>query len=232
MGFRRKSKPKRSRKTYRRRYRKRNIPKTITVAQTLPDKLRVKLSDVFTDSISTTLSDTFYEFALNGCYDPYLGTGGGQPQGFDQYMAMYTKYRVKASSISCYYFNKENSGITQVSIVPNWQADTSIRTYFHPEQLQYCKYRRYASESGGGGRSVGTVKHYMSVKKLVGSKQSNFDDDFEGDVSRNPDGNGLCYWYVLIQDAIDSSGLSLMGELTVRITYYVEFYGRKVLADS
>lgn len=234
MVFRRKQRSrKRTRKNYRRKRSYKKVPRTITVAQTLPDKIRVKLSDVFTDSVSTTLADTFYEFAMNGCYDPYLGTGGGQPQGFDQWMSLYRQYRVKACKISVYYFNKENAGVTQVSIIPNWKGDSSIRTYFHPEQLQYCKYRRFASESGGGGHATGYINHYMSPAKIVGNKKAvDSDDDFFGTDSANPTSAGLCYWYVLVQDAINQNGTDLHGELTVKLTYYTEFYGRRVLADS
>lgn len=202
----------------------------VKISQTLPDSVKVKLSDVYTDNVSTTTSDTFFEFAMNGCYDPYLGIGGGQPQGFDQWMAMYKNFRVHSSAISVYYNNELTSGVTQVSIVPNFGSDNTLRTYFNPSQLQYCKYRRFTSEAGGKGS--GTVSHYMSVGKISGNKTAyKNSEDFWGNSVSNPNGDGLCVWYVLVQDPINA-GLSLNGQILVKLTYYVEFFGRKALQDS
>lgn len=230
MAFRRKPKNQSYRKRrYPKKYRKANAIKTVRIAQTIPDRVSVKLSDVFTDDITTSFADTFYEFAMNGCYDPYLGTGGGQPQGFDQWIGMYEKYRVKACKISCYFNNTTGTASpVQLSIVPNWRGDSSIRTYFNPSQLQYCRYRRFINN---GGKTDGYVTSYMSIKKIVGTKMSGIDADFDGTVTTNPNNEGICIWYVLVQDPVNG-GLSITGQIIVKLTYYVEFYGRRVLADS
>jgi len=207
-------------------------PRTVSLGKTLPDRIRVKLSDSWAGSVSTTNADTYFEVALNGMYDPDLTGAGGQPQGFDQYAAMYKYYRVVASSISFYYFNTDNAYITQVSIIPHYKRDDTIRTYVDPQQLKYCKYRRFANESGGGGKAVGTLNHYMSVAKLLGNaSMAKNDDTFAAAVESNPGSTGLCYWYILIQDPV-TSGSTLHGQYILKVTYYAEFYGSRVLADS
>jgi len=216
-------------------YRKRNYkpsPRTVSLGKTLPDRIRVKLTDSWAGQVSTTNANTYFEVALNGMYDPDLTGTGGQPQGFDQYAAMYKYYRVIASSISIYYFNTDNAYITQISIIPHYKRDDTIRTYTNPEQLKHCKFKRFANESGGGGRATGTLSHYMTVSKLHGNPiQTHNDDLFSASVDSNPGSTGLCYWYVLIQDPV-SNAATLHGDYIMTVNYYAEFYGSKVLADS
>jgi len=234
----------RTRKTYKPKapaYRKRRSikrrktkskPRTVSLGKTLPDRIRVKLTDSWAGQISTTNSDTYFEVALNGMYDPDITSTGGQPQGFDQYAAMYKYYRVIASSISIYYFNTDNAYITQISIIPHYKRDDTIRTYTNPEQLKHCKFKRFANESGGGGKSTGTLSHYMTVSKLVGNRlMTKNDDTFGAAVEANPGSAGLCYWYVLFQEPITGTG-ELQGDYIVTVNYYAEFYGARILADS
>jgi hypothetical protein len=198
------------------------------ISQAFPDTMRVILTDTYTDGVSTSTADTFYEFSMNGAYDPYLGTGGGQPYGFDQWSALYRQYRVHKASISV-YFRNTSGGLVQVSVIPNFQGNSAIRTYFNPEQLPYCKYKRFPPAPVT--TSTGSVVSEMSIEKICGSKRYLYDDDFLGTASSNPSATGLCYWYVLIQDPI-MAAMNITGDLIVKLSYDVEFQGRVVQTDS
>lgn len=56
-----------------------------------------------------------YQFSANGLFDPRSATGGHQPRGFDQYMAMYDHAIVKSSTARVYFDNNaEASGMLGV----------------------------------------------------------------------------------------------------------------------
>jgi len=225
------SKPRKFRGKARSSKKKSVISRPVNMGKVFPDSVRVKLVETSVKNISTTTADTYLEYALNGLYDPDITGTGGQPVGFDQYASLYKNYRVMASSISVYYFNTENSAITQISIIPQLKRDNAIRTYLNPEQHKRCRYKRYANESGGGGRATGTVKHYCSMKSLSGNNLYKTESEYGPLVTANPGDDFLAMWYVLIQDPVNT-GTSLHGQAIIKITYYAEFFNLKHLADS
>jgi len=64
---------------------------------------RLRYVENFTLAGTTTVQSRSY--ALNGLYDPYLGTGGHQPSGFDTWMAMYGFYNVMGCKATMKYAN-------------------------------------------------------------------------------------------------------------------------------
>lgn len=192
-----------------------------------PDKIRVRLKDSHSFVVSTTLQDDYYEFALNGMYDPYLGVGGGQPYGFDQWGALYNNYRVLAAGCTATFYNNGTTQPIRLTILPNPKDDTAMRLFQDPQQLPLSK-SGIASGTNHGDAIV-TVSNYVSMNKLVG-RQAAVDDDFKGTISSNPDANGLAKWYVTLQS--QSHAANFTGTLYVELVYYAEFTGRKRQADS
>jgi len=64
---------------------------------------RVRYVEFFTLAGTTTVASRTY--ALNGLYDPYLGTGGHQPSNFDFWMQMYGFYNVVKCHVTMQYMN-------------------------------------------------------------------------------------------------------------------------------
>uniref|UniRef100_UPI0040483EE1 hypothetical protein n=1 Tax=Limnohabitans sp. TaxID=1907725 RepID=UPI0040483EE1 len=218
----------------RQRYRankRRDSPNVQSVCQIYPlftpDKIRVRLKDSISFTVSTTLADDYYEFALNGMYDPYLGVGGGQPYGFDQWGALYNNYRVLAGGITATFYNNGSTQPIRLTIVPNPKDDTNLRLFQDPQQLPLSKTGIASGTSHG--KAIVTVSNYVSMNKLVG-RQAAVDDDFKGSLTTNPDAQGLAKWYVTLQS--ESHTANFTGTLYVDIMYYAEFTGRKRQADS
>ena len=70
------------------------FPKKMRQTLVICDILKGSLSD---GSISTSAN---WYYSTNGLYDPYLGAGGHQPNGFDQLAAMYERYVVVGAKIT------------------------------------------------------------------------------------------------------------------------------------
>jgi len=64
---------------------------------------RLRYVEIF--QLASTTTVVYRAYALNGLYDPYLGTGGHQPSGFDTYMSMYGFYNVTKTTARMSYFN-------------------------------------------------------------------------------------------------------------------------------
>lgn len=64
-----------------------------------PDVTCVKF--VYSDfrSLTSAVGQGEYVYRLNSCFDPDQTGVGGQPDGFDQYKLLYTRYRVVATDI-------------------------------------------------------------------------------------------------------------------------------------
>lgn len=67
---------------------------TLMLAQT--PAIRVKLPWSWGGTITETVASagSSYTFGINNCYDPNFTGAGAQPLGFDQYSALYARYRV------------------------------------------------------------------------------------------------------------------------------------------
>lgn len=61
-----------------------------------------------------------YVFSGNGCFDPDITGGGHQPMYFDNYAAVYAKYRVKFSKISVTVVNHAVNTATTLGTTPNY----------------------------------------------------------------------------------------------------------------
>jgi len=94
------TKPKRTTKrTYARRsYRKARIPRTLGIYPKITTKkLRYAEFIQFIPTTGVAIQELIYR--ANDIYDPYQGTGGHQPRGFDQIMLAYQHFAVKSSRI-------------------------------------------------------------------------------------------------------------------------------------
>jgi len=98
-------KARKTRKYKRKTYKKKNQATTTMIARSMhgiSDRLMVKLSYSDRGTI-TSATNGYYQFIGNGAFAPYSTASGHglsalneQPQYFDTYAAMYTKYRVMA----------------------------------------------------------------------------------------------------------------------------------------
>lgn len=165
-------------------------------------------------------------FRGNSCYDPDQTGTGHQPMFFDQYIAVYGKYRVLASAVKIQVMNSGNAS-TYVVILPatvvtpvyaNIDAvleankATSLRVV---PPLQYLPQQQ---------------KRYMTTSKATGVSRSVVYSDDTYAALFNADPVNLWYWSFVFQTIDQATNIDLSVLLTM--TLYVEFFDRQLVSPS
>lgn len=220
----RRSIKRRKTKTYRR---KRTIRSNYVISKSspIPDRFFTKLN--YTELITLSYTGTLktYQYKLNDIYDPnYTGTGH-QPMGHDTFAILYGKYRVYGAkySISFSNTNVTYQGEAIVQLRPN---SVLSATFEDAMEDTYKQYRILASEGG----NISTVRGYGSVPKIYGvsKKEMQIGDTFSANIGSSP-AVGI-YLNIYVQNQDVATALTVVAR--VNITYFVEFYERKILGSS
>lgn len=183
----------------------------------------VKYSTTFTTG-SISAGVQAYYFRANGLFSPEA-SGGHQPLGFDQYMGIYTRYRVNACKITVDALNTSsllsNSAPMQVVIHDSRTTVTAISIDGAIERP-----RSVNGTMDNEGKVV-RISKYMRTKTAIG-KEVLDDANFSGTSLTDP--STLWYWHLVVgnMDALDTTTAGV----TVTLLYYVDFYDRKALAQS
>lgn len=205
----------------RRRRNKRNRMSYNRVRQVsgMPDRLNVmlKYSDTTTHNTAFSASQTW---ALNGLYDPDITGTGTQPNGFDQFMAFYERYEVRASKI-IYWLSNNGTVQCQAVLYPSHDS-VAVGVNTGSEQ----PYAKRIMLAGKDSQPSKVFTNYITVKKLEGRAIDSV--NFTGTSSSNP--TSLKYWQfaIISNDAI--SNLDVFTKQT--IIYYCSFFRRKSLSTS
>lgn len=197
-----------------------------------PDRARVKLKFEQRASMTLTTGNVNYRtYRGNSLYDPdYTGTGT-QPAGYDQWTALYNKYLVRASKMSVTVVsldgNESEAETIELGLMPSPDFEYVTPDVQHIGTLPYGKFQ-IASFNGGPQRNI--ISNYMSTAKIWGVATSTVSGEnaFSADISANPSNDW--YWTVYLQPADEASTETYV--LYVQITYYAEFFDRKILAPS
>lgn len=183
---------------------------------------KLKYADVKTLT-STTGSVATHQFAINDLFDPdYTGTGH-QPLYFDEYAAIYNKYKVFGCKYKIMILSKTDDVNGMLSI--NASDDSTTPVSSATEFMEQGNARQ-AVVSGQEGQNRKYITGYFSIKKLLGVKNLQ-DDDFRTAVSTNPSNRvfmNLCY------QSFDSGTSSL--NVAIVLTFYSEFSNKKLIGQS
>lgn len=172
---------------------------------------------------TTVLFDKIY--MANSCYDPdYSGTGH-QPMGFDQWMAIYSRYRVHASYIKITTINKSTTvgNLAQCAVTPS-NNDTAASS------VQEMAEESEAKESIAGiatGPGEDSILKYATTCAVIGVDSIKNSSEFSGTASANP--STPWYWRVAHSNA---DGTTLNCVVNVELKQIVEFYAPKYLLQS
>lgn len=225
----------RRRRVYRRRkpigaVRRRNPTKlTVRGANPFPDRMRVRLQYTEYIDLSTTSPTPIidYLFRGNSVYDPNYSGTGYQPLGFDKYAELYNKYLVRGATCKIVVI-PDSSQAVNLAIFATDSA-TSITT-----QQDLFNRGNVVSKMVlpiGSVSSPSILKMYRSTRKMGGlQKLTNDEDSWIAQVSGNP-GNSW-FFHILSGPANQTSLPSTAVHIRVELTYYVEFFQRKVIYDG
>lgn len=189
----------------------------------LPDRYFAKLKYCRTQNV-TGASPQYFTFNGNSAYDPENATGGGQPVGFDQLIGLYDGFRVRGCKIVVKAIGVSGSHApTKILIIPT--NDGNAITNFDSTECQ--PYVRSSVTAGYGG-PLTVIKNYISTRKILGIKDISNASQYAGSSSANP--ATLWFWIVAFQLLAGGSITAL--SVDYQLTYYTEFFDRKVLTDA
>jgi len=228
--FRRKKAPMRRKRAYRKKALGRASRVIVKSPQICPDRYFVKLR-FYERIVLTSLGGAFqnYQWRGNSLYDPNFTGGGLQPPGYDQLKLLYNQYRVYCAKIVMVWATVgPSSPSSTMRVGCACRPTTNLPANF--DEVVGNPYSRTALVNLGN-QSKCVTKMYMSTAKIEGiSKRQVMDNDdqYAAPIGSNPNEQ----WYI---DAFcESVDLATTATCVVyaTITYYSEFYNRRLLQDA
>jgi hypothetical protein len=175
----------------------------------------------FTNNLAAYASK---RYRMNSAYDPDPNLGSGSIAGFSEWAAFYGNYRVNGIMYEISIVNKEPVPL-QVVIAPTITDVGS--NYSAINELSEVPFAKSQIVSNSGGMDRCRFKGYIPMHEILGDKlKYKSDPQFSGLTTGNP--STMFYLNVgawTLGGAFSGQGVGM----TLRFTYYVEFFGRKTL---
>lgn len=147
-----------------------------------PNEMKIALA--YTENFETATTSTLNldrVFNLNSAFDPYRTGAGHQPREFDQWAAIYGRYRVDRVDVKVIYTNAPSDGAV-VSILGSNDVNALTLITDIIEQ-PFCIWKPFAI--GGGGV---TLSKTFYLNEITGVSYSTYRDDdrYQALVSTDP----------------------------------------------
>lgn len=221
------------RKTTKRKTKKKmRIPRTIGFPEVYHTRLRY--TDILSLTQGTVGVPNLYKFSANGCYDPDITGTGHQPKFFDQFAALYSRYRVIGSKISVKFATKQTDNTStppiMVGIVPIDAADgtSSFSGITAVTETRQCRYKEISASMTA---KATTVTHTFSNKQLERKFFDREDNNRMAStlISANP--TNQIYYYIF-SCSLDTLATHPELYAYVTIDYIVSFHDRAQQTQS
>lgn len=196
-----------------------------SVRSGFPDRFRTTV--IYSDLIQLNPLQPFRNqvFRGNSLYDPDFTALGHQPLYFDQYMAIYERFRVLGSKIIIKVVNN-SPGSSAIAVL---HADTdplAVVSFFPISEQPHTKISRFIPVSARLPVSLGMRKSSCEILGL--SSAQIWDDDYSGTASGNP--TKMWYYNVYVQTSDFTQ--NIQAQLEVTIHYDVVFSDRIYAKES
>lgn len=167
-----------------------------------------------------------YSFSVNNAFDPNFTGAGSQPLGFDQYSALYGRYRVTNCKISIYWGNRTAQPIT-VGMYTSPQSTLSAdpNAWF----VQNVSTRMKMLAPNTAGSAVGELRSTVDMAGLFGVTKAEFEieHDFVASTGAGPTRNGYVHLFVK-----GVSGVVASSDYCIRLWMLTEFSNPVALSLS
>jgi len=159
---------------------------------------------------------------LNSVFDPDFTGVGGQPEGFDQLKALYSRYRVMALGVDVKATSLTSGNAGCIAMAPSENSALSTSA----EQLGGLRNARTGEYAFGGG--IAHMKALYHIGALLGYSDESVlaNTNLDAAISGNP---GF-QQYLWVQNR-DSSATGAI-QLTIKLTYYVRMEVPISVVDS
>lgn len=213
-----------------RRARKSRVSYTVSRTSPLPDRSFTKLR------YSSLSALTYAGFAvpasaqirINSLFDPDLTGAGHQPLAFDEYSAIYNRYRVYGMKWKITFSNRDTTYQAEVAI----QARPNVATHSNMDTIYEAPYTNRKATLGieGSGQAVRVLSGYTSVSKIRGVNKSvvKNDDQYSALITANPAITPALTLYM--QNTSTTTAITVA--YRVELEYFCEFYDRRLLTQS
>lgn len=161
-------------------------------------------------------------YRANSLYDPYVGLGGHQPRGFDQLIALYSRFIVYKSKIRVQFISQAAAGTLGTNSYVALATISGGGTF--PEmndyvESKYCKWRTIGTLNstdinGECLTSTCNVKKFTQTKDLVDN------EELQGSTIDNP--LNAITWQILGQ-GVDPANVANVISCLIFIDYYGYF---------
>lgn len=216
---------KRPRRRRRRKKNRRDIRSIIVRGPSaFPDRVYVRLR--YTNSFALAFAGiNDIVFSGNAPQAPDILAVEQQPRGFREWMSVYGLVKAHKSSIKVDFLNLDNASALDCVILPHVQISPSFLDTEDVREQPYAKSKRVSPR--GGNATLATVYNTMKTKVVFG--QRFIDDNYAGTVDAVP--NERWFWTVYVQNLTNDTG-TVNCDISVSLTYWVEFYQREILPRS
>jgi len=187
-----------------------------------PDVLAVKMCYNDVRPITAVGNEGVYTYRMNSVFDPDFTGVGGQPEGFDQLKALYSRYRVMALGVDVKATSLTSGNAGCIAMAPSENSALSTTA----EQLGGLRNARTAEYAFGGG--IAHMKALYHIGALLGYSDESVlaNTNLDAAISGNP---GF-QQYLWVQNR-DSSATGAI-QLTIKLTYYVRMEVPISVVDS
>lgn len=226
---------------YRRRYRRRygrKIPRNLPLTG-FPESQIVKLRYIDPIRISDAFAINYYPFRANGPQDPYALTGGHQPNGYDQWAQIYTKYTVLSAKCTMRFIPTSTSNPATTAyggsywgvLLATEQAATDNYTdvYQLMESKRNPKYKLASVVQGSTYNKDSTISKSFDATRFFGVKDLEDGSAYSSEVSTVPDQQAF---FIPWQGGVNTAVTGFTQEYIVTIDYVIKFHDPKTLASS
>jgi len=193
-----------------------------------PDRLKCILtySEMIT-LVNNSSATGVYQFCGNDLFDPNFTGTGGQPMWFDQLSALYLRYRVYGSACSVRIMcpTTTNTTFARVTLAP--VAATAASLSYDDVQSQPRSH--FSTLNVTGGPSSVRLNGAATTAEIVGCKDVEGADRLQAQVSASPSERWL---WALAGQSYDPGVTAVTLTADVRISYYCEFFDRKLVTQS
>lgn len=206
-----------TKKRYNRRYKSRAIVRSIGVPKARFVKLRWAAH--YSWSLSA-LAGATAEFKINSMYDPVAAVGGTQPYYFDQYAAMYGRYRVYGCKIRIIAAAQSSGNAVWPTIlmfgycdhVPGWGTNMDVASCNKGSVLKMIPLNQ----------NKVVLSKYFNLAALAGISKREYDtsEPFQAYCTADPSRTMRASIWVQNNDA----SLSITPQYWIHMTYYAKFF--------
>lgn len=177
---------------------------------------------------ATSLFGTQSVYNLNGLYDVDAGVGGHQPYGFDELMMLYEKYKVNGVLLNITINDPGADGvIVGMQVTPPSSSYSLTGKSLDEIDEQPMSIVRRVNNTGS--QKV-HVKQYFPMHRILGLTPLQFKADlseYTGNAATNP---GSIPLFKIA--ALNIAGTATAVSVTIKFTFYSQFYRRSVLPQS